>query len=103
MSATPARYNPDGRLLHWFEAQFSSGRCSSCGERINEGDDIAYTGDEGTRAIIRRDCCGLAAELYRESDNDREPRIAVMPPGGKRPACMRCFIIHTPAQGDQCE
>jgi hypothetical protein len=107
MAATPAMYDPNNPLLYWFEAQFTSGKCCGCGEQIAEGDQIAYTGGEGNRSLVRRECCGLAAESngaeFNAFNRGRASGITVMPPGGKRPACTRCFIIHTPAQGDECE
>jgi hypothetical protein len=78
------------------------GICCRCGNRIDVSDLIAYDEDD---AIYGIECCGDVvpdAEPFT-AKKGVEP-IRVMPTGKtKRDACSRCFIIHTTAQGDECE
>jgi hypothetical protein len=104
MPATPAPYDPETRSLRWFVAQYTSGACSGCGTPIHEGEEIAYSGNqEEGQYLVRRECCD-APDVYVSESSTRPSRVKVMPTGKtKRDVCSRCFIIHTAAQGDECE
>lgn len=74
--------------IKWMAAQYP-GNCRACGDRFEEGADIAYLDDE----IVGYECCrGLGTET--------NPYM----PHGKTAAdrCNECFCVHSPGQ-TECE
>lgn len=95
MPATPREIPPDEPRM--FTARYH-GICG-CGDEFYEGDMIGYN-LSGT--LFAQQCCGHSPEPT--PNQERQPNIRVMPTGKtKRDVCSRCFIIHTAAQGDECE
>jgi hypothetical protein len=102
--------------VNWFEAEFTSGECSACSEPIKRGDLIAYgTGtplDTGllnaVRTMVGQKCCGdntdlVAVESKYIDSRDLTGRHPVMPHNRTaRDVCIKCFLIHTIAQGKEC-
>ena len=85
----------------WFIASFG-GTCNGCDTPFQAGAEIAYDDDN---QIIGR-CChdGTVFDGSMLVVDTRKTPMKVMPPGKtKADRCPRCFIIHTTAQGDECQ
>lgn len=87
-----------------FPARFP-GLCIPCGDAIEQGDEITH---HEVCGFVHVHCVELANEEVPSLPRDRrEPGIRtnrVMPPGKTaKDRCGRCFIVHTPGQGDDCE
>lgn len=121
MPATPRSFQ-QRRDPKYFQAQFG-GTCTACGTGFSTGDMIGFN---TSNELVAEDCCGnqaihvpirdgqvvdaiVDAAESTGSDFDsfnrgRSPGIAVIPPGRTvTDKCRRCFLIHTIAQGDECE
>lgn len=94
MKAFPARY---------------PGNCHPCAQTIDKGDYILNHPQHG---YIHEDCRYAAddttAVSTSQDDGDgsesRVRTIDVMPRGRTaKDRCDRCFLVHTAAQGDECE
>jgi ribosomal protein S27E len=78
-----------------FAAKFA-GRCGSCGQRFEPGDEVFY---DQADTMIGMDCCG--DRLSDPSGSDLIAREPVMPRGKvARDKCPHCFQI--PASNGVC-
>lgn len=93
-------YSPSGP---WFESQYP-GKCVECGEPFVAGTMVRYNAD----GLLVTSECGdvdtlVTADTFAVMDNSKDPH-PVMPPGRTvADRCNRCFLIHTPAQGNECQ
>jgi hypothetical protein len=78
------------------------GFCLPCGEPIKQQEFIINDPQHG---YIHEECTDIEpAQSAPERRESSGPTHAVMPPG-KTPKdrCSQCFLVHTPAQGEECQ
>ncbi len=105
MPATPKDI-PITLTAEWFDARWA-GKCSVCGEWFNVGDSIRATGvttEPGEPIRSGYECwtCGGGIDIT-ESPDVSHPYDVMPPRRTKADTCGRCFLIHTIAQGDECQ
>lgn len=83
------------------------GHCNACDEYIKPDESIIRHPDAG---FIHEGCVEYVGKPSEsngaafDSFNRGRAPIAVLPRGKTgKDKCNRCFIIHTPGQGDECE
>lgn len=81
------------------------GLCLPCGEDIQQDDEITHhevTGYVHVHCVDDADA--QAPSLPRDRRDPSVRTVDVMPHGKTaRDRCDRCFLVHTAAQGDECE
>lgn len=90
--------------MRTFPARFST-LCLPCDSLIEPGDECVRHDEVGT---IHLHCLDKVDEHIAGQPAERREGVVrtidVMPRGKTaRDSCNRCFLVHTPAQGDDCE
>lgn len=87
-----------------FPAKYS-GLCIPCGEEIQRDDEITHHEVVGyVHVHCINDADAEAPGLPRERRSPATRAVDVMPRGKTvRDRCDRCFLVHTAAQGGECE
>lgn len=84
-----------------FSARYP-GQCLPCGEAIKVGEAITNHPEHG---YIHEECTDVEPAESAADERTTVPRERpTMPPGKTaRDRCDRCFLIHTAAQGSDCQ
>jgi hypothetical protein len=88
-----------------FPARYTGGLCLPCDIVIERGDEITH---HPTVGYVHVHCYDRANDAAPELPAERRAGVVrtvdVMPRGKTaRDRCDRCFLVHTEAQGDDCE